>query len=154
MHLMHFLCSNTLRVVDARPLVNAMFNSVKGSGYESTANYLSVSAVTHQGIGNVHAQTAALRKLQQSIHSYHRQESAFVDASLWLEQVSLVLAAAVSIVRDIVAGTSCVVHCSDGWDRTPQLTALAQLMLDPYYRTMTGFAVLVEKVAVSFIFFI
>ena len=31
-----------------------------------------------------------------------------------------------------------VVHCSDGWDRTSQLTSLAQLMLDPYYRTITG----------------
>ena len=29
-----------------------------------------------------------------------------------------------------------LVHCSDGWDRTPQLTALSQLLLDPYYRTI------------------
>lgn len=29
-----------------------------------------------------------------------------------------------------------LVHCSDGWDRTPQITALSQLLMDPYYRTM------------------
>ena len=29
-----------------------------------------------------------------------------------------------------------VVHCSDGWDRTTQIVALAELMLDPYYRTI------------------
>ena len=29
-----------------------------------------------------------------------------------------------------------LVHCSDGWDRTPQVIALAELMLDPYYRTI------------------
>lgn len=34
-----------------------------------------------------------------------------------------------------------LVHCSDGWDRTSQLTSLAQLIMDPYYRTMTGFMV-------------
>lgn len=34
-----------------------------------------------------------------------------------------------------------LVHCSDGWDRTSQLTSLSQLMMDPYYRTMEGFKV-------------
>ncbi len=37
--------------------------------------------------------------------------------------------------------SSVLVHCSDGWDRTAQLTALAMLMLDPYYRTIKGFEV-------------
>ena len=37
--------------------------------------------------------------------------------------------------------SSIVVHCTDGWDRTAQLTALAMLMLDPYYRTVRGFEV-------------
>ena len=31
---------------------------------------------------------------------------------------------------------SVLVHCSDGWDRTAQLVALAELILDPYYRTI------------------
>ena len=34
---------------------------------------------------------------------------------------------------------------SDGWDRTSQITSTSMLLLDPYYRTITGFAVLVEK---------
>jgi len=37
------------------------------------------------------------------------------------------------------------VSCSDGWDRTPQACALTQLLLDPYYRTMEGFGVLIDK---------
>lgn len=37
-----------------------------------------------------------------------------------------------------------IVHCSDGWDRTAQQSALIKLMLDPYYRTIKGFLYLIE----------
>lgn len=33
-------------------------------------------------------------------------------------------------------GRPVLVHCSDGWDRTPQIVALAKILLDPFYRTM------------------
>jgi len=39
---------------------------------------------------------------------------------------------------------------SDGWDRTSQLAAVAQLLLDPYYRTISGFGALIEKDFCSF----
>ena len=47
--------------------------------------------------------------------------------------------------RIITDGHSILIHCSDGWDRTPQLSALTQILIDPYYRTIRGFAILVEK---------
>jgi len=42
------------------------------------------------------------------------------------------------------------VHCSDGWDRTAQITSLAQLLLDPRCRTRRGFCQLVAKDWLSF----
>ena len=38
-----------------------------------------------------------------------------------------------------------LVHCSDGWDRTAQLTSLAMLMMDSHYRTLNGFVTLIDK---------
>ncbi len=46
---------------------------------------------------------------------------------------------------DLIKGKNVLVHCSDGWDRTSQLSSLSQILLDPYYRTLEGLAVLIEK---------
>jgi hypothetical protein len=37
-----------------------------------------------------------------------------------------------------------LVHCSDGWDRTPALVALATAVLDPHARTLLGLVELLE----------
>ena len=50
----------------------------------------------------------------------------------------------------ITKSTPVLVHCSHGWDRTAQVCSLAQIFLDPYYRTFDGFRVLVEKEWCSF----
>lgn len=53
----------------------------------------------------------------------------------------LVLSGAIQVADKVSSGNSVVVHCSDGWDRTAQLTSLAMLMLDSHYRTLRGFQV-------------
>jgi hypothetical protein len=40
------------------------------------------------------------------------------------------------MAMDLLNGKNVLVHCSDGWDRTSQLSSLSQLLLDPYYRTL------------------
>jgi len=57
----------------------------------------------------------------------------------------------VVIVRQMALEHSHVlIHFSDGWDRTSQLSSLSQICLDPYFRTIDGFMALVEKDWVSF----
>ena len=54
----------------------------------------------------------------------------------WPDSLKTLLSAARRVVQLIEAGHSVLVHCTDGWDRTPQITSLAQILLDPYYRTI------------------
>ncbi|KAI9595127.1 protein-tyrosine phosphatase-like protein [Syncephalis fuscata] len=74
-----------------------------------------------------------------------------LSKSNWLRHIQLLLDGVTNIVRTVHHDRAHVlVHCSDGWDRTAQLTGLSSLCLDPYYRTIEGFAVLVEKEWCSF----
>ncbi len=70
--------------------------------------------------------------------------------SKWLGHVSAVLIGSISTAESILIGYPVLVHCSDGWDRTAQITSLAQILLDPYYRTIDGFLMLLEKEWVQF----
>jgi hypothetical protein len=74
-----------------------------------------------------------------------------IDNSSWITHCSTMLTAAVLAATKIhLEGSSILVHCSDGWDRTAQICSTAQILLDPYYRTLEGFFTLVEKDWCSF----
>lgn len=80
-----------------------------------------------------------------------------LEGTRWLQHMSGLLRAAVTVASAIERdGRPVLVHCSDGWDRTPQIVALAQILLDPYYRTMEVCAFLckVSKVKQSILLFI
>eukprot|EP01103_Thecamoeba_quadrilineata_P008217 TRINITY_DN17983_c0_g1_i1.p1 TRINITY_DN17983_c0_g1~~TRINITY_DN17983_c0_g1_i1.p1 ORF type:complete len:796 (-),score=126.29 TRINITY_DN17983_c0_g1_i1:56-2137(-) len=70
----------------------------------------------------------------------------------WLGHIRTIMRGAVQVVKKMKGSRACccVVHCSDGWDRTCQIVALAELMMDPYFRTLRGFCVLIEKEWISF----
>jgi myotubularin-related protein 1/2 len=74
-----------------------------------------------------------------------------LEGTKWLDHIKLLLISASKVAKIVDEdGASVLVHCSDGWDRTAQLTSLAQVLLDPYYRTMEGFCVLIQKEWLSF----
>ncbi|KAG7484338.1 hypothetical protein MATL_G00048570 [Megalops atlanticus] len=142
--------SHKLFIFDARPSVNAAAN--KGVEYESEDAYQNAELV-FLDIHNIHVMRESLRKLKEVVYP-NIEESHWLsnlESTHWLEHIKLILAGALRIADKVESGkTSVVVHCSDGWDRTAQLTSLAMLMLDGYYRTIRGFQVLLEKEWLSF----
>ncbi|XP_023396160.1 myotubularin-related protein 1 isoform X3 [Loxodonta africana] len=124
----------------------------KGGGYESESAYPNAELVFLE-IHNIHVMRESLRKLKEIVYPSIDEARwlSNVDGTHWLEYIRTLLAGAVRIADKIESGkTSVVVHCSDGWDRTAQLTSLAMLMLDSYYRTIKGFEALIEKEWISF----
>ena len=144
--------SHKLLVMDARPSVNAKANRARGGGYETEEFYQDAEVVFFD-IHNIHVMRESLRKLKDVCfpHVDDAKWLSGVESSQWLEHLRHILAAA-SYAADRIENhkTSVVVHCSDGWDRTAQVTSLAMLLLDPYYRTIKGFQVLIEKEWLSF----
>lgn len=74
-----------------------------------------------------------------------------LERTMWLQHMSGLLTASMVVCHAIERqGRPVLVHCSDGWDRTPQIVATSTLCLDPYYRTVEGFRVLVDREWLNF----
>ena len=83
----------------------------------------------------------------QSKHGFYYQ----IESTDWLKQLQMILAIANEIV-DVIdyKGCSAMLCLEESADITPQIVSIAQLCLDPYYRTFNGFRVLVEKEWLAF----
>ncbi|MCQ2821016.1 MAG: hypothetical protein MJ252_27475 [archaeon] len=142
-----------LIIYDARPFLAAMGNRVKGGGYEDTEG-LNNAKIIFCEIGNIHDVRGSLNKLANIFKDKNFMTnkgffSAF-ESSGWPNLLYQIIYSSIDIAQNVKAGVSTILHCTDGWDRTSQLSALAQLFLDPFYRTIEGFAVLIEKDFLSF----
>nr|XP_020758652.1 myotubularin-related protein 6 isoform X2 [Odocoileus virginianus texanus] len=136
-----------------RIILNAMANRAAGKGYENEDNYSNIR-FQFVGIENIHVMRSSLQKLLEvngtkglSVNDFYSG----LESSGWLRHIKAVMDAAIFLAKAIAAeSASVLVHCSDGWDRTSQVCSLGSLLLDPYYRTIRGFMVLIEKDWISF----
>lgn len=141
-------------IVDARPQVNAIANQATGMGSENMEWYPGATK-EYLGIANIHAMRDSLNKVFDAFtntdYTNFAPNQDLLTKSKWLDYITILLRGADLVARQVGINHSHVlIHCSDGWDRTSQISALSQLCLDPYYRTLDGFIVLVEKDFLSF----
>lgn len=143
--------TDKLVIFDARSMFAAGGNMLKGKGTEDTINRYQGCQLLFLDIPNIHAVRDSLYRLQGVCESSAQKKwLSHLESTQWLAYITSILKGALTIARFVDKGAAALVHCSDGWDRTSQLTSLAQLLLDPYYRTITGLQVLIEKEWISF----
>ena len=136
-------------IVDARPTVNAYAMQAVGLGSEKMDHYPGAEKA-YLGIDNIHVMRKSLNlvidALKESDLTSFPPNQQLLAKSKWVEHTANILDGVALIARRVgIMHSHALIHCSDGWDRTSQLSALSQILLDPYYRTMEGFIVLVEK---------
>ena len=160
--------TSTNLIIDARPTANAVANTAKGAGTENMDHYKDGKKV-YLGIDHIHVMRESLAKVVEALREADNVAMGvtgqladdtlgpgFLDRqalrrSGWLRHITAILEGSVLIARNVhVSSSHVLIHCSDGWDRTSQLAALSQVLLDPFYRTMRGFQILVEKDWLSF----
>ena len=146
---------NQIYIIDARAEIAAMGNRAMGKGTENVQHYEGAEKLFFCNIGNIHTMRQSLNTLVDlceptSIASGCENWWTQVEQTGWLRHIALVLIGAKDAAYIVEQGMSVVIHCSDGWDRTAQLASLTELLLDPFYRTIDGFAILVEKHWCSF----
>ena len=144
-----------LLIYDCRPKLNAWVNKLKGAGYENTINYPNINIeIKFCGIPNIHAVRSSYEKMLTNISYNNDNEYSVISNlpnTLWYETIIIILKSSFELFNSInIEKNTVLIHCSDGWDRTAQLSCTSQILLDKYYRTLEGFIVLIEKDWLSF----
>jgi len=141
-------------IVDARPTVNAYAMQAVGMGTENM-EYYKGAIKEYYGIENIHVMRKSLNDvievLKDSDQYFLPLPVERLNRSNWLKHIGMLVDGGLRIARQVgILHSHVLIHCSDGWDRTSQLSSLAQICLDPYFRTIDGFITLVEKDWLSF----
>lgn len=139
-----------IHVFDCRPYSAAWGNKLAGKGYEDEKCYDNMTLTFHD-IQNAPTIGTCHKDINKTIANFEAKD--YLDSlakSNWIQYIARILIMVKDILTEFKNGVTSQVHCSDGWDRTSQVCSLIQLVLDPYFRTYKGFAVLIEKDWVAF----
>ncbi|KAM4808003.1 phosphatidylinositol-3,5-bisphosphate 3-phosphatase MTMR3-like [Rhinophrynus dorsalis] len=126
-----------LLILDARSYAAAVANRAKGGGCECPEYYPNCEVV-FMGMANIHS----IRKIFRSLRLCTQMPDpanllSALEGTKWLQHLSMLLKSSLLVVHALDRDQRPVlVHCSDGWDCTPQIVALSKLLLDPYYRSI------------------
>jgi len=135
-------------IIDTRTQNLAMSSKNRGGGFEPEAHYPQWRRV-HKPIDRHAAQLDSLQRLVEGLNDTGQTMDRWLNrlvSSNWLSHVKDTLNCACLVAQCLdQEEASVLVHGSDGMDSTLQVSALAQLILNPDCRTIRGFEALIER---------
>ncbi len=118
-------------IYDSRPQLNANANKLKGGGFEDVGPGKSYPDCDLKfcDIENIHEVLKAYDKMCQIAYKQNTAKDTWlsqIDATGYRQVLQFILDATNYMLKSLTQDcTNVLVHCSDGWDRTSQMSALA-----------------------------
>lgn len=135
-------------IIDLRTASETSAQKGKGGGVEDEKHYFDWQVVNAR-VGKIKDLDDGMMATFDAVQSEEGSSSSFlskIDSSQWLHNVKTLLSASVVVSRTLAREQlPVVVHGTAGCDLAAQVSSLAQLLLDPYFRTYEGFQKLIEK---------
>lgn len=114
-----------MELFDARDKLAAFANRLGGKGSESSENYPNCW-VSFNDIPNMHSIQSSFKKLKNYVMNFEHKDSssfyAILGESSWMKSISRLLKLSEKMCAGLKKQRSVFVHCSDGWDRTSQVS--------------------------------
>lgn len=148
-------------IIDVRSKKNVSIDRISGGGTESDGNYPSIRMYftnvlaadeifeSYQRMinGNFISIYPTLILLCLAVRNVECSASNYLlEVSPWTKQIQACLKPSIFISKAIsVDSVSCLVHCQDGIHASSAVVSLSKLLMDPFYRTIKGFQILIEE---------
>ena len=144
--------SAIIYVYDTRSKAQTLVDAARGLSIENT-NYYADVRLFHLDLFKSNDLRESWWKLHELITTNDRNCRnwyALLDQTKWLYHIRDLISSACTIAGTLEKGNSALIHCRSGWDHTPQLCSLVQIILSPKARTIRGFQNLIEREWISF----
>eukprot|EP01126_Amoeba_proteus_P035200 TRINITY_DN3539_c1_g1_i1.p1 TRINITY_DN3539_c1_g1~~TRINITY_DN3539_c1_g1_i1.p1 ORF type:complete len:530 (+),score=106.43 TRINITY_DN3539_c1_g1_i1:220-1590(+) len=94
---------------------------------------------------DIHEVRNSFVRMSQLSTSGKTPDRASYEGTHWLKFIQVLLQTSNLIVSYLSRNKSVLVHCETGSDITAQLVSLVQILVDPFFRTIHGFEILIQK---------
>ncbi|KNC80994.1 hypothetical protein, variant, partial [Sphaeroforma arctica JP610] len=141
-------------ILDTRSAKDAKNASIVTGGGVGDESWYVGSALVHLNLGTSAELLESYEKLRAVCSDGSQSTSNWLyklEASGWMRHVQNALQSAVFVVKKVeVEGRTCMLQDDNGWGSVGVVSSLVQVMLDPYYRTIQGLRLLIQKEWISF----